>query len=239
MSVWARIAEFVARAPGSALSNLLEVFRTILEGDPELRRRVAFSVAMIALSAKMAKADGIVSHAEIRAFHEIFSVPREEARNVARLYDLAKQDIAGFETYAERMAGLCGSGRPNCMMLEDILDGLFHIAKADGLVHEQEMAFLHRVAEIFEINDAHFDQIASRHVILGESDPYIVLGLQAATPFEEVRRRYRTLVGENHPDRLIARGVPEEFIAIANARLAAINTAYERIERNRRVHERI
>jgi DnaJ like chaperone protein len=114
-----------------------------------LRRRVAFSIAMIALSAKMAKADGVVTQDEVRAFQQIFIVPPDQTRNVARLFDLAKQDIAGFEAYAERLAGLCGDGRPDCAMLEDILDGLFHIAAADGVVHEREVGFLRRISEIF------------------------------------------------------------------------------------------
>ena len=231
MSIWARISDFISTVPGNALSGLIEALRSFFEGDPELRRRVAFSIAMIALSAKMAKADGIVTQNEVRAFHQIFEVPREEQRNVARLFDLATQDVAGFEAYAERMARLCGSGNPNCAMLEDILDGLFHIAKADGFVHEREVEFLRRVAEIFAIDEAHFQSILSRHAILGEADPWRVLGVARDAPFDAVRKQYRRLAADNHPDRLIARGVPEEFVAIANARLAAINGAYETIER--------
>lgn len=227
-----RIAEFITRAPGSVLSSLVSAVRTVFQGDPELRRRVAFSVAIIALSAKMAKADGIVTQDEVRAFQQIFSVPREEVRNVARLYDLAKQDVAGFEAYARQMAGLCGGGEPGCPMLEDILDGLFHIAKADGAVHEREDAFLLRVAEIFGISETRYQQIRVRHVA-AKADPYLVLGLVPDVPFEDVRRRYRQLVSENHPDRLIARGVPEEFLIIANDRVAALNTAYEQIEKLR------
>jgi len=216
------------------MADVIEAVRTLFEGDPELRRRVAFSIAMIALSAKMAKADGVVTQDEIRAFQQIFVIPREDARNVARLYDLAKGDVAGFEAYAERMAQLCGSGRPNCAMLEDILDGLFHIAKADGLLHEQEGFYLRRVAEIFQIREDHYRSILARHVDLGEADPYVVLGIERGRPFDEVRRRYRKLVSDNHPDRLIARGMPVEFITIATTRLAAINTAYEMIERGLR-----
>lgn len=233
MSVWTRLGEFLTRAPGNAFSGMAEALRTMFQGDPELRRRVAFSIAMIALSAKMAKADGVVTQDEVVAFQEIFAVPPREHRNVARLYNLAKQDTAGFEAYAERMAGLCGSGEENCAMLEDILDGLFHIAKADGMVHEREVAFLRRVAEIFAISDNHFERILARHAITGASDPYAVLGVERGVPFEEVRRCYRRLVVENHPDRLIARGVPEEFLAIANSRLAAINAAFESIEKSR------
>ena len=137
-----------------------------------------------------------------------------------------------FEAYAERVARLCGSGERNCDMLEDILDGLFFIARADGLVHEREVDFLRRVAEIFEIDENHFDRVLARHAH-GENDPWRVLGLDRGTAFDVVRAHYRRLVTENHPDRLIARGLPEEFIAIASDRLAAINRAYETIEKSR------
>jgi DnaJ like chaperone protein len=234
MSIWERIGYFVSRVSASARTGAVDVaeaVRTVFAGDPELRKRVAFSVAMIALSAKMAKADGVVSQAEIRAFQEIFHIPAKETRNVARLYDLAKSDVAGFEAYAERMAGLCGSGRTNCGMLEDILDGLFHIAKADGVMHEREGTFLRRIAEIFMIDEAHYQRILARHLDLGDADPYTILGIEHDAPFEEVRKHYRKLVANNHPDRLIARGLPQEFIAIATTRLAAINAAYELIEK--------
>jgi DnaJ like chaperone protein len=237
MSIWSRIGEFVSRIskPGSAVSDLAEAVRTFFAGDPELRRKVAFSIAMIALSAKMAKADGIVTQDEVRAFQQIFTIPADEARNVARLYDLAQQDTAGFELYAERMARLCGSGRENCTMLTDILDGLFHIAKADGVLHDREGMFLRRIAEIFRIDEAHYQSILARHVNLGADDPYIVLGVSRTAPIGEVRRQYHRLVAENHPDRMIARGVPQEFIAIATTRLAAINAAFEVIEKALRV----
>ncbi|MFE0015142.1 TerB family tellurite resistance protein [Mesorhizobium sp. NPDC059054] len=235
MSIWDRIGDFIARISASAsagIAEVVEAVRTVFSGDAELRRRVSFSIAMIALSAKMAKADGVVTQDEIRAFREIFEVPPEETHNVARLYDLAKQDVAGFEAYAEKLANLCGSGHANCMMLEDILDGLFHIATADGVLHEREGQFLHRVSEIFRIEESHYKTILARHVHLGADDPYVVLGIERGRPFDEVKKRYRKLVAENHPDKVIARGLPQEFIKIATTRVAAINAAYEMIERD-------
>ena len=233
MSIWVRIGEFLSTVPACALSSLIERIRTAFEGNPELRRRVAFSIAMIALSAKMAKADGVVTQAEIRAFREIFIVPRDQERNVARLFDMAKQDVAGFDAYARQLSRLCGDGSRDCAMLGDILDGLFHIATADGTVHERELGFLRQVAEIFEVGESRFEAILARHAIAGDgaSDPWRVLGVEPGASFDKVRARYRLMVAENHPDRLIARGVPEEFLAIANRRLAAINVAYEAIER--------
>jgi len=235
MSLWTRLGDFVARVSGTAFAGVVEAVRTMFEGDPALRRRVAFSIAMIALSAKMAKADGVVTQDEVRAFQEIFSVPAKEVRNVARLYDLAKGDIAGYETYAARLATLFDNDDNRQGILEDILDGLFHIAKADGYVHDREVGFLRRTAEIFSFDDDRFEYILARHAHTGPSDPYKVLGVERGTPFDKIRRRYRALVLENHPDRLIARGLPQEFIAIANARLAALNVAFETIEHGQRL----
>ena len=219
MSIWVRIGEFVTYVASNAITGVIEAVRTVFEGDADTRRRVAFSIAMIALSAKMAKADGVVTQDEIRAFQDIFAVPKEETAHVARLYDLAKQDVAGYESY-------------DCHLLEDILDGLFHIATADGYVHEKEMAFLAGVADIFGYDEVAFDRIAIRHVQRGADDPYAILGLERGVSFEMARKRYRSLVKEHHPDRLVAEGLPLEFITIANRRLAAINAAWASIEKN-------
>ena len=233
MAIWSKILDYVGETAG-ALSSLIEAVRTRLAGDPETRRRVAFSIAMIALSAKMAKADGVVTGDEVQAFRDIFEIPSSESRNVARLYNLAKRDVAGYRVYAERLATLCVADEPGCPIMEDIIDGLFHIAKADGVLHDKEMAFLSDIARIFGIDEERFSQIAARHVRRDGVDPYRVLGVDRDAEFDEVRRRYRRLVAENHPDRLIARGVPQEFMTIANERMAALNAAYEAIERERR-----
>jgi DnaJ like chaperone protein len=233
-SLWDRLLGAIGDAASGVLGRVVEAIRTLFEGDPETRRQVSFSVAIIALSAKMAKADGIVTEKEVDAFRQIFDFPAEEARNVARLYNLARQDIAGYEAYAKNLAGLCGSGDENCPMLENVIDGLFHIAKADGLMHEKELAFLARIAEIFQIDEEHFHRILARHVHLEGRDPYLVLGVSPSDDFAEIRKTYRRLVSEHHPDRLIARGVPAALHAAANERMAALNAAYAAIEKERR-----
>nr|WP_306267551.1 DnaJ family molecular chaperone [Pararhizobium sp. IMCC3301] len=200
--------------------------------DPTARRQAAFSIAMIALSAKMAKADGIVTLDEIHAFRDLFEIPQAEQTNVARLFDLAKRDTAGFEAYAARIARL---QEDDMQTLEDIMDGLFHIAKADGVLHEGERAFLLQVAQIFGFTDTAYEAIELRHVDRGKADPYRILGLSPDMDMEEMKQNYRKKVSEFHPDRMIARGVPPEFIAIANDRMAAINHAWEQITRMHRL----
>jgi DnaJ like chaperone protein len=234
MSFWEKLLGAVADTATNTLSCIVEAVRTAFEGDPETRRQVAFSVAVIALSAKMAKADGVVTQSEIEAFQEVFDYPEEEANNVARLYNLAKRDVAGYEAYAEKLAGLCSSGQANCPVLENVLDGLFHIAKADGAIHEKEMGFLEDVAQIFRMPEEQFERVVARHVYIEGRDPYIVLGVSRKDDFPTIRKHYHGLVREHHPDRLIAGGLPASFHAMANDRMARFNAAYAAIERELR-----
>ncbi|TFF19737.1 DnaJ family molecular chaperone [Jiella endophytica] len=229
MAILSNFTALLQAIPGRAtLEAVLDAIRSMFSGDRDTRRKVAFSVALIALSAKMAKADGVVSAAEVSAFRQILEIPPEEMRNVFRLYDIAKQDIAGFEIYAGRLRSLCEDENGNCQLLGDVLDGLFHIAKADGVVHERELAFLEEVATIFGLDEAGFARLRERHVA-GPDNPYAVLGLDTDATAAEARSQYLTLVKENHPDRLAARGVPDEFMFIASERMKAINDAYSKI----------
>ena len=231
MSVWDDIGRFLSTIATDAFSIVLESIRTAFEGNVETRNRVAFSVAIIAMSAKMAKADGVVTEDEVTAFQEIFSVPPEEMKNVARLYNLAKQDIAGYDAYASQVRKLFPGDRPeDGEVLQDVIDALFHIAKADGVIHENEALFLQDVATLFEFEESTFEQIKLRHMHGPSGDPYKLLGADPNWTFEELKSHYRKRVAESHPDRLIARGVPPEFIVIANDRLALINSAWEQIE---------
>jgi DnaJ like chaperone protein len=228
MTIWTWIGE-AAEGGAGAVGALFEWLGGVFGGirDPAMRRQVAFSIALIALSAKMAKADGVVTTDEVAAFRRLFVVPVAEGRNVERLFDLARRDVAGFEAYASRIAGLYEGDRQG---LEDVIDGLFAIARADGAVHEAELVYLSRVATIFGIDEAGFDRITARHVVPEDGDPYLVLGVDRSLTLAEMKARYRALASENHPDRLIGRGVPPEAAAIAHQRMAAINLAWRRIQ---------
>ncbi|MEL6920537.1 MAG: TerB family tellurite resistance protein, partial [Pseudomonadota bacterium] len=179
MSIFSRLADIIVETTTNALAATIERVRTVFEGDPETRARVAFSVAVIALSAKMAKADGIVTPDEVEAFQQIFEIPEDEAPRVSRLYNLAKQDTAGYQAYAHQLAGLCEGEASGCSAHVDILDGLFHIAKADGVMHEKELAFLTDIAGIFRIDERQFETIKARHIEGGVDNPWRVLGLDA------------------------------------------------------------
>jgi DnaJ like chaperone protein len=237
MSVWGKLAGAAAGlAIGGPIGALLGgvaghyVIDRDQEQDGQAENQVAFTVGVIALGAKMAKADGVVTMDEVNAFKEVFKVPEGEMKNVARVFNLAKQDVSGYEAYAEQLATMFKGNRK---LLEDVLEGLFHIAKADDTLHPGEAQFLAQVAKRFGFTDTEFSYIKARHVIAAKRNPYDVLGVNPSVTNDELKSQYRKLIADNHPDKLIARGVPKEFIAIATEKVATINEAYEAIARER------
>jgi len=226
-SVWQRLGEVVGSVSGrtgvaGSLANLLDPDNWLPGG-----KDAAFTLALIALSAKMAVSDGVATASETRAFKRTVEIPPSIEEQVDRVFELAKQDVAGYESYARKI-GRFFAREPET--LEHVLDGLFFIASADGMIHEAELDYLKSVSDIFGFDDARFEQLASQHVHLdNDVDPYLVLGLMPDANRDEVKRVYRLLVAEHHPDRLIAKGVPEELIDVATARMQAINHAYNQI----------
>ena len=225
MSIWIRITQTISAIGDSVAAFLAQ---NGCAAPPE--KSVAFTIGVIALGAKMAKADGIVTGDEVAAFKRVFQVPDEELPGVAKVFNLAKRDVAGYQVYARQLARLFAGGH---QILEDVLDSLFYIARADGAVHEREVQYLEDVAGIFGFAPVEFDRIKARHILPEGGNPYAVLGIERSAKDEEIKKRYRQLVRENHPDIHIASGMPEELIDIANDRLARINAAYEEIARER------
>lgn len=223
MSIWNSISE-LAQGVGSSVGGLLGGFSRN-SSAPE--KSVAFTIGMIALGAKMAKADGIVTDDEVDAFREVFRVPENDMAAVTRVFNLAKQDVAGFESYASQVAKLFPK-KPQ--VLENVLDGLFHIAKADGLIHENEIAYLEQVAKIFGFDKQGFARIRAHHVLI-QDDPYEILGVDRGETPAAIKKKYKTLVKNLHPDKQMAEGVPAEMVKLANERLARINAAYGEIEK--------
>ena len=225
MSIWTRITEALrALAAGEGLSRLFDSLRT----PPE--RTVAFTIAVIALGAKMAKADGRVTRDEVTAFRQVFTIPPDDERHAARIFDLARQDVAGFDAYARKVAGMFEPGDP---VLVDLLEGLFHIAVADGDFHDREAAFLKEVATIFGLGGRCYDSLVTRLVPDAPRDPYAVLGIEPGTPHDKARAAWKAAVREAHPDLHLSRGLPEEALRMAERRMADINRAWEEINAGR------
>ena len=232
MKIWDRIVDLLGRlAQGESLASLLGL-GTARQDDglhPGLRQ-VGFTIGVIALGAKMARVDGEVTRDEIEAVRSLFQVPPGEERNLERFFDLAKRDSAGFETYARQVAALFPDAPE---ILESVLEGLFDIAKADGKVGAAEAEYLAKVAGIFGLSSARFERARAAALGVVECEPCIVLGIDPIATDEQVREAWLRQVKAHHPDRLIAQGLPEEAIKVANRKLALINDAYDRLRRER------
>ncbi len=232
MSIWDKLAGATASI-GAPIGAMLTRLGHFAMDGPAHDRQVAFTAGVIALGAKMAKADGVVTRDEVQAFKEVFRVPQGEEHNVARLFNLAKQDVAGYESYARQLGRLFRDDRG---LLSDVMDGLFHIAVADGKLHPNEDRFLFNVAGEFGFDEQEYLAIKGRHFRCDLYDPYKILSASPKASDAELKARYHRLVAENHPDMLMARGVPAEAIGIATRKLAAINAAYEEIKAARRAN---
>ena len=230
MSLWTRLLEGGKR-----------LFDSDMTQEDESRERgeipcapdpndVGFTAAVVGLGAKLAKADGTVSDREIMAFSRVFRAPPEEAENVRRVFNLARQTVRGYEGYARRIARRYHD-RP--CLLEGVMDGLFQIAGADGVVTQDELTYLRTVSDTFGFSEATFRRIKASHLGPDRDDPYHILGVAHDADFNEIKAAYRRLMADNHPDRVIQMGAPREFEDAAHAKAAAITAAYAQIRTER------
>ena len=232
MSLWSRIAAALAAlTKGQGLTAVFDRLRS----SPAPERSVGFTIAVIALGSKMAKADGAVTRNEVAAFRRIFAIPKDEEANAAKVFNLARQDVAGFDAYARKIKAMFSGAEAaeHRQLLIDLMDGLFAIAVADGAYHPEEDDFLAEVARIFGLDGPCFAALRARHVEGAPRDPYQVLGVDPAAALNDIRAVWRQAVKDSHPDRMIARGVPLEALKLAERRLIALNAAWDEISQRR------
>ena len=191
-------------------------------------KQIGFTIGIIALSAKMAKADGKVSIEEVLAFKKQVSVPEREIKNVGRLWDQAKKSTDGFEIYASQLASLF---KPKSAVLEEIIHLLFNIAASDGSITNDENLYIKKVSSIFGFNDYDFNVISSNYS-KNDFDPYKVLAVKKNYTLKKINQKRLKLIKANHPDKLLSQGLPNEFIENSLRKLKTINNAWEEIKKN-------
>jgi len=192
-----------------------------------------FAVGVTVLAAKLAKCDGLVSRVEIDAFKRSFAIPPENVAEVGRLFDSARDSAVGFESYAMQLGQAFSDNRG---ILEQVMAGLYQIARADGPLNGAETDFLGRVGFAFRLDEAAMRR-ASGGVAAPQptEDAYAVLGLRRSATAEEIRVRWKQLVREHHPDVLASQGASQARIKLASEKAARINAAYDAIKRERRL----
>ena len=239
MSIWGKIiggaTGFAFGGPigallGGVAGHAIDKIKTKKKLPEETAlKQIGFTIGVIVLSAKMAKADGKVTEDEIRAFKEKINIPDNEIKNVAKLWDQAKKTTDGFEIYAKQIADLL---EKNSSVLEELLKLLIIIALADGKITIPEIKYLKKVGNIFGFSKEDFERIYSSKSGIS-SDPYQILGVSRDASVDEIKQKWKQLAINHHPDRLISQGIPEDLIHKSTSRLKEINNAWDTIQNKR------
>ena len=239
MSIWGKIiggaTGFAFGGPigallGSVAGHAIDKIKTKKKLPEETAlKQIGFTIGVIVLSAKMAKADGKVTEDEIRAFKEKINIPDNEIKNVAKLWDQAKKTTDGFQIYARQIANLL---EKNSSVLEELLKLLIIIALADGKITIPEIKYLKEVGNIFGFSEEDFERIYSSKSGVS-SDPYQILGVSRDASVDEIKQKWKQLAINHHPDRLISQGIPEDLIHKSTSRLKEINNAWDTIQNKR------
>jgi len=187
-----------------------------------------FAIALIILTAKLAKADGHVSKEELIAIKDKLKIPEHEIDQVGKIFDKAKKDSLGYEPYARQIAQIY---RNNPAVLDEVINILFYIAEADSNVSDSETTMIKSIANIFGINDSQFEGIKESRKSSDKLNPYIVLGCNPNDDFATIRKKYLLLSKEHHPDVLVSKGVPQEVIEESKKKMRAVNAAFDQIEK--------
>jgi DnaJ like chaperone protein len=228
MSIWSHLSSRASRAFEPDDETGTDVAVPSCAPDPN---DIDFTAAIIGLSAKLAKADGLVTTDEVAMFARVFRVAPGDEAAMSRVFNIARQTVLGYESYARRIAKRY-SDRP--CLLEGVLDGLFRIAASDGTITADEQQYLRSVSDYFGFSEDRYRRIRASHLGPEADDPYLVLGVAQDAPFDEVRSAYRKLMLANHPDTVTGtKFAPREYEPVAHEKSAAITTAYARIRAER------
>ena len=239
MSIWGRL---LGGAAGFALGGPIGAILGVMAGSAfdkknkssfnyskisQEQKQQVFTISFIILSAKLAKSDGQVTDDEIQAFKEKFNVPKSELNKVGKIFNEAKKDVYGYKQIADQVGLLFAD---NKILLEELLNNLFYIAASDGQISLKEIDLLRSISQSFSFDENTFQRIFQMNLKDNTSDPYRILGVSRDDSDQEIRKKWIQLNKEHHPDNLIARGMPKEFIEQSNKELAAINLAYDKIK---------
>ena len=235
MSIWGKIVGstggFALGGPlgaliGAIAGHAVDKYKKKLPEDVAIKQ-IGFTIGIIVLSAKMAKADGKVSIEEIITFRKYVSIPEKDIKNVGRLWDQAKKATDGFEIYALQLSRLF---KPKSAVLEQIIHLLFNIAISDGKITNDENLYIKKVGNIFGFNDKDFNIISSNYST-NVLDPYQILGVEKFYTLKQINQKRLKLIKENHPDKLLAQGLPNEFVQNSLTKLKTINNSWEQIKK--------
>ncbi len=224
--------------------------QTLRFGSPENIERIkdSFFETTFLLSGYLAKADGVISRQEIDHTEQLFvqmGLGAEQRRRAIELFRQGSANDFQLEVTVQAFLQTCG---PQRQLQQTLLLFLISLALADQKIEPKEHAALVRIATLMGLAAAQLEQLlrmarAQEH-FHGDSgftaqpgtsldDAYDALGVTSDVGDKELKRAYRKLMSENHPDKLIAQGVPEDMVKLATERSQEIQAAYEMVKKQR------
>ena len=213
---------------GSFIGGRISKARSSIRHSSFQQNQEIFAISLIVLSAKLSKADGQVSREELIAVKDKLKIPESELDQVGKIFNKAKEESAGYEPYAKQIAEVY---RGNINVLEEVINTLFYIAEADGHVSDNELMMIEDIAKIFGLNETQINGIKESRKSSDKLNPYIVLESKPEDSLEAIRKRYIKLSKEHHPDLLLSKGVPQEVIDESKAKMRAVNSAWDQIQK--------
>ena len=200
----------------------------------ENEKQLAFATGVIVIAAKLSKADGQVTQDEVKKFREVFNFDPKDEVAIGKIFNSAKKNSNGYELYAKQLLSVFGNQQG---LYIEFINSLYKIALADGDLHENEEKMIKDIAKIFKMPINLVESIKVQFFKKNQqniSDDYKVLLSEPNDSDEEVKKKYYKLAKEYHPDTLISKGLPDEFLKFANERLSSINESYDRITQYRK-----
>lgn len=259
MSWWGKVIGgtfgFVMGGPlgavlGAALGNYFDNGLDGIGAEPlggprsNERTQTAFFTAVFSLMGYIAKADGKVSRDEISLAEQVMGQMQLQTaqRKIAiKLFDQGKKDDFPYQAVLAQFKRECGRSRNLIQMFLEILTAT---ALADGTMAQSERRILESMALSLGWSKNDFDQLVMRlsaqfrfdgDVAPADrlKDAYKVLAIESTADDATVKKAYRKLMSQHHPDKLVSKGLPEEMMEMAKKKTQEIKSAYDTIMASR------
>ena len=195
--------------------------------------QMTFFVATFSMLAKLAKVDGHISPEEIQTIEDFMArdlnLNPESKRFAAQVFETAINSPMSFQDFASQFYQ---NFQRQPQLLDLMIDVLFRLSIADGSLSPSEENLIKSAATIFNFGERKYKELKSRYAPDFERH-YAILGTDSKATNEEIKKQYRKLVKEYHPDMVASKGLPEEFTKFANDKFREIQEAYDTVKQER------
>lgn len=201
-----------------------------------VHRKGTYIINMAALSAKLTNFDGKANEPALKLFEDMFEIGEKSHANLQKFFINQSLSSKRFERFARRVRKITNK---NLVLKEDSIENLFKIACIDGQLNCAKLDMLEKIAEIIEIPEGNYKVIKKnfepKFKQENVQDFYEILGVLRNASDAEIKKRWKVLISENHPDLMQAKGVTGDELELCTQKMAVINSAYAAIMKNRKI----